>query len=166
MITGNGKEQKMIAKKSGKIEDNLVEIIIFAVITYFVIVFIIKYSQISKPVPTWSKSLNSVERAINNLDEDNLELTRTANVQLKGYVIKGFAPSSICLDEESSCICACKTPECSNAQSEKKYCRDVLFQPRDDFIIAPDEEDVSRTYTLKLEKVGDSKEVIISSIVS
>ncbi len=155
----------MIAKKGSVLYDNLASVIIFAILTLLVFTFLVKYYSVSRPVADWSKSLNSVKNAVNNLDKENLELTRSANINLEGYVIKGFGPGAICPDEKSPCVCACKNPECSNAQdNNKKYCRIVLFQPADDFIINPTDGAII-TYILTLEKIGDSPRVIISNII-
>jgi hypothetical protein len=165
-----GKRQKMTAKKGTMLAENLVKAILFLILAAFVFVFLAKLYNMYKPIPKWARSLSSVENAIENLDEDNLELTRTATVQLEKYFVKGFKENSgMCVDNENEphCICACTTPECENAKEDKKYCKSIPFNPGDNFVIQklPDSEG-PLAYRIGLEENLDKKELVVLGLIS
>jgi len=167
VLTTNGKKQKMIAKKADITVENLIMAILFFAIFVLVMIFAYKVYRQVKPVPPWSKSLTSVEKAINTLDPGNSEVTRTANVQLKKYSIKGFNKSyGMCPeDEKPHCICACDSVNCDNAREDKeKYCRNVFIPPQKNFVITQDDEKPA-TYRLGLEKVDDQIQVKVVEII-
>jgi hypothetical protein len=153
----------MPANKNGKIaEEELVKVILFVVMTIFVIVFISKFLAVSSTIPDWSRTLSAAEVTISNLDPKYISITRTLSVQLKsGYFIQGYSQSiGICPTNADlpNCICACSTPTCDNAMADsQKYCKSIKYAPASDFTIPSNDKPV--TYTIGLVTTSGQPEI-------
>lgn len=138
-----------VHKKAGLMDEELVKVILFAAMAFFVVLFLHRYFAATYYIPAWSKSLSSVEKAITTLDPKYLDLSRTANVQMKGYSIVGYSEKEKCFDDFTYCICACQNPDCKNLENNrKKYCRAIDYIIPQGFVIPESENPV--TYRMKL----------------
>jgi len=126
-------------KKAKLMEENLIVGILFAVITIAVLIFVAKVIIQGRPVPEWSRSLTAVEKSLNSLDEEYISQTRTANVVLEEYFIRGFdEESGVCpeVKDMPNCICACDTMDCDSGRgSSRKFCKNIIYEPSDEFLI-------------------------------
>ncbi|MEK6916117.1 MAG: hypothetical protein AABW92_00070 [Nanoarchaeota archaeon] len=115
--------------------------LLFAAVAILVFIFIARTSNVLKAAPEWTNALTASQQAINSLDPDKPELTRTINAQLKNYHIKGLNKENCPVNEKAPyCVCACSDAECSNAKNdEKKYCRNVKYEA-DGYVIKPDSD--------------------------
>ncbi len=146
--------------------EELAKAILFLVMAIFVFIFLAKLFSTASYIPEWSKSLSGLEKAIDALSEKDTSITRTATVLLKkGYHIKGYKKNdAMCPEEISQCICACSSPDCSNAAKDnEKFCKEIKYAPGPDFLIDSTEEK-PLTYTLSLVKDGSEFIVKISGL--
>jgi hypothetical protein len=165
----NGKRQMILAKnkKAKLMEENLIVGILFAVITIAILIFVAKFILQGRPVPDWSSSLTSVEKALNSLDEEYIEQTRTANVLIEDHFIQGFnEESGVCPEDKDMphCICACDTMDCASGRgSSNKYCKNILYEPSTGFIINQykDEDEGPVNYEFGLKENKGNIEIFV-----
>jgi hypothetical protein len=144
----------------GQIEENLAKAILFIAVFICIVYLIVKIYTGTIAIPAWSRSLSAVDKAIDNLDPDNLALERTASVELGNYFIKGF--SNLC---DADCICACSDTECSNAANNpKKFCRAIPYKIST-FTVSTD-NDKPVAVRLGLEKIGNDNYVKVLGLVT
>ena len=164
----SGKRQMILAKnkKAKLMEENLIVGILFAIITIAVLIFVAKVLIQGRPVPEWSKSLSAVEKALNSLDEEYIEQTRTANVLLEDYFIQGFdEDSGVCPEDKDMphCICACDTMDCDSGRgSSRKFCKNIIYEPSAGFLINQfKDEEGPVNYEFGLKEVSGNIEIFI-----
>ena len=159
----------ILAKKADLMTVQLVKAILFFVLAILVFMFLSRVFTATKAVPEWSKSLSAVERAIANLDDKSISLTRTANIQLDKYFIRGYTESGgvcITVQDKANCICACKDSSCTNAKEDpEKFCKSVLYKPSNDFKIGPNIPDPV-TYKIGLQMIGSEPQVKIMGVIN
>jgi hypothetical protein len=122
----NKKGSELIAK-------NTVEAILFLLVFVVAILIVRNWWLLyqSKGMAPALKSLDALQKSINQLDPEYSGVARVVPIQTNNFIIKGYSNPDICAlikDNAEYCICTCKSNACDEAfQDPGKYCRYVMY---------------------------------------
>ena len=165
MDRGRRLQRRLNKKGSELVLKNTVEAILFLLLFIVVIIILRTWwnayqSQGSMPALI---SLDGLQKAIDKLDPEYMDITRTAAIQTNNYLIRGYVGNlDLCGEqggEALNCICVCESDTCEFGYKDpNKNCRIVKYKP-ESLRIEQEEENVIN-YVVRL--TGSEDDPIIN----